>query len=202
MKAGLTVLLAVASASVNTHVKVETVNFDEDLLNTEKNIAETSAWKEKKDKTDGPQPDETDETKTDETDETKPQEPGIYVTFNADKCTKVEYGVKIRCDGELNMKSHGIAGLNSLESVAVQLEGEEDRWGCNIKIGGITWLAGHLSSTKPEGRVVENILEQMQKIAKQETDVVRITWKISKTILSEGDVMKSTQEIIDSLNKK
>jgi len=49
MTAGLTVLLAVASASVNTHVKVETVNFDEDLLNTEKNIAETFAWKEKKD---------------------------------------------------------------------------------------------------------------------------------------------------------
>jgi len=45
MKAGLTVLLAVASASVNTHVKVETVNFDEDL-NTEKNIADTSAWNE------------------------------------------------------------------------------------------------------------------------------------------------------------
>jgi len=49
MKAGLTVLLAVASASVNTHVKVETVNFDEGLLNTEQNIAETFAWKEKKD---------------------------------------------------------------------------------------------------------------------------------------------------------
>jgi len=49
MKAGLTVLVAVATASVNTHVKVETVNFDEDLLNTEKNIAETFAWKEKKD---------------------------------------------------------------------------------------------------------------------------------------------------------
>jgi len=49
MKAGLTVLAAVASASVNTHVKVETVNFDEDLLNTEQNIAETFAWKEKKD---------------------------------------------------------------------------------------------------------------------------------------------------------
>jgi len=48
MKAGLTVLAAVASASVNTHVKVETVNFDEDLLNTEQNIAETFAWKEKK----------------------------------------------------------------------------------------------------------------------------------------------------------
>jgi len=48
MKAGLTVLLAVASASVNTHVKVETVNFDEGLLNTEQNIAETFAWKEKK----------------------------------------------------------------------------------------------------------------------------------------------------------
>jgi len=48
MTAGLTVLLAVASASVNTHVKVETVNFDEDLLNTEQNIAETFAWKEKK----------------------------------------------------------------------------------------------------------------------------------------------------------
>jgi len=45
MKAGLTVLLAVASASVNTHVKVETVNFDEDQLNTENNIAETFAWK-------------------------------------------------------------------------------------------------------------------------------------------------------------
>jgi len=48
MKAGLTVLLAVASASVNTHVKVETVNFDEGLLNTVQNIAETFAWKEKK----------------------------------------------------------------------------------------------------------------------------------------------------------
>jgi len=68
MKAGLTVLLAVASASVNTHVKVETVNFDEDLLNTEKNIAETSAWKEKKDnkKKEGPQ------TKT------KPEEPQVF----------------------------------------------------------------------------------------------------------------------------
>jgi len=47
MKAGLTVLVAIASASVNAHVKVETVNFDEDLLNTEKNIAGTFAWKEK-----------------------------------------------------------------------------------------------------------------------------------------------------------
>jgi len=46
MKAGLTVLLAVASASVNTHVKVETVSFDEELLDTEMNIAETSVWKE------------------------------------------------------------------------------------------------------------------------------------------------------------
>jgi len=41
------VLVAAASASVSTHVQVETVNFDEDLLNTEKNIAETFAWKEK-----------------------------------------------------------------------------------------------------------------------------------------------------------
>jgi len=40
------VVVAVASASVNTHVKVETVNFDEDQLNTEKNITETFAWKE------------------------------------------------------------------------------------------------------------------------------------------------------------
>merc|ERR1719336_531987 len=47
MKAGLAVVVAVASASVNTHVKVETVNFDEDQLNTEKNITETFAWKEK-----------------------------------------------------------------------------------------------------------------------------------------------------------
>jgi len=47
MKAGLTVLVAIASASVNAHVKVETVNFDEDLLNTEKNIPGTFAWKEK-----------------------------------------------------------------------------------------------------------------------------------------------------------
>jgi len=47
MKAGLTVLVAIASASVNAHVKVETVNFDEDLLNSEKNIAGTFAWKEK-----------------------------------------------------------------------------------------------------------------------------------------------------------
>jgi len=46
MKAGLAVVVAVASASVNTHVKVETVNFDEDQLNTEKNITETFAWKE------------------------------------------------------------------------------------------------------------------------------------------------------------
>jgi len=47
MKAGLAVVVAVASASVNTHVKVETVNFEEDQLNTEKNITETFAWKEK-----------------------------------------------------------------------------------------------------------------------------------------------------------
>merc|ERR1719494_1250106 len=46
MKAGLTVLLAVASASVNTHVKVETVSFDEELLDTEMNYAETFVWKE------------------------------------------------------------------------------------------------------------------------------------------------------------
>jgi len=54
MKAGLTVLVAIASASVNAHVKVETVNFDEDLLNTEKNIAGTFAWKEKPIGGDGP----------------------------------------------------------------------------------------------------------------------------------------------------
>merc|ERR1719431_1471378 len=42
-------LLVVASASVNTHVKVETVNFDEELQNAGKNIVETSASNETND---------------------------------------------------------------------------------------------------------------------------------------------------------
>jgi len=230
MKAGLTVLLAVASASVNTHVKVETVNFDEDLLNTEKNIAETSAWKEKKDKKEGPQ---TEETKTDEKEETKTDEPqgGIEVSFKVDKCESPPswrysaYG----CKGVLTMKSVGITAsatpssesppsgdLNDIESVDLRsvkayLKGSLTPFGATVEIDGKTWLEGtaffsmiiEKHGTAPETKKIVNyIMDKMKNIFEGKETDASIIWKISKTMLNEKDLKKKTLEIIDSLKKK
>jgi len=223
MKAGLTVLLAVASASVNTHVKVETVNFDEDLLNTEKNIVETSAWKEKKDKKkkEGPQtkPEEPEETKPEEAhgkEETKgdDREPGINVTFKVKECGK------LWCKGELTMRSHGFTtpadtpstssnlssqdDLSKLQSLNLKLdtilEEDPDRQGCVIVINKIRWLSRNewADEIDKEGHVVQDIRDQIPDAKKNKGT---ITWKIPKTIL-KGYLMESTLELIDSLNKK
>jgi len=213
MKAGLTVLLAVASASVNTHVKVETVNFDEDLLNTEKNIAETSAWKEKKDKTDEPEEtkteetEETDETKTDgpQTDETdEPEddgEPGITVTFEVKKCEGY-----VLCEGELTMKSHGFTAsagttddlrkLHSLNlKLGTSLKGDRGRRGTAIRLNYRNWLT---DDEEKERQVTEEIWHQLR-TAQEGKGTGTISWEISETMLKEGDLMERTIKVIDSL---
>jgi len=200
MKAGLTVLVAVATASVNTHVKVETVNFDEDLLNTEKNIAETSAWKEKKDKKEGPQPQEKEET--DEPQE-KPEgddgEPGITVTFEVKKFEGEEVG-HFRCDGKLTMKSHGMSGELHLLNLNLDtiLEADFDRVGILISINHIEWLkkSRNQMANKEEREVASDIWKQMSTAREKKGTM---SWEISETMLKEGDVMRRTLNVINSL---
>jgi len=199
MKAGLTVLVAVATASVNTHVKVETVNFDEDQLNTE-NIVETSVWKkEETDKTDKPQ--EPEETKPEET----KTEAGIDVTFKVDTCTENEY--ETSCSGELTMQSEG--NLNDIESldlgpVETLLVGLPSL-GAGVYIDLDQWLEGSSGKgkeTTEENKIAKNIVEKMQNIAQNKETSDSIGWKISETMLNEGELMKRTLNIIELVKEK